>query len=55
MNITLASLHLVAQTPGVKIVDLFAGVEETVEPAASGYPRKRVSPGSALDRKSRTR
>jgi transcriptional regulator with XRE-family HTH domain len=27
MNITLASLHLVAQTLGVRIVDLFKGVE----------------------------
>jgi transcriptional regulator with XRE-family HTH domain len=27
MNITLASLHLVAQTLGVRIVDLFEGVE----------------------------
>jgi len=27
MNITLASLHLVAQTLGVRIVDLFRGVE----------------------------
>ena len=28
MNITLGSLHLVAQTLGVRIVDLFKGVEE---------------------------
>jgi transcriptional regulator with XRE-family HTH domain len=28
MNITLASLHLVAQTLGVRIVDLFKGVED---------------------------
>jgi transcriptional regulator with XRE-family HTH domain len=28
MNITLASLHLVAQTLGVKIIDLFKGVED---------------------------
>jgi transcriptional regulator with XRE-family HTH domain len=28
MNITLASLHLVAQTLGVKIIDLFRGVED---------------------------
>jgi hypothetical protein len=28
MNITLASLHLVAQTLGVRIVDLFKGVEK---------------------------
>lgn len=27
MNITLASLHLIAQTLGVRIVDLFKGVE----------------------------
>ena len=27
MNMTLASLHLVAQTLGVRIVDLFEGVE----------------------------
>jgi transcriptional regulator with XRE-family HTH domain len=28
MNITLASLHLVAETLGVRIVDLFKGVED---------------------------
>jgi len=28
MNITLASLHLVAQTMGLRIVDLFKGVED---------------------------
>ena len=28
MNITLASLHLAAQTLGVKIVDLFRGIED---------------------------
>jgi hypothetical protein len=28
MNLTLASLHLLAQTLGVKIVDLFKGIEE---------------------------
>lgn len=28
MNITLSSLHLVAQTLGVRIVDLFKGVEK---------------------------
>lgn len=27
MNITLASLHLVAQTLGIRIIDLFKGVE----------------------------
>ena len=27
MNVTLASLHLVAETLGVRIVDLFRGVE----------------------------
>ena len=27
MNITLASLHLIAQTMGVRIIDLFKGVE----------------------------
>jgi transcriptional regulator with XRE-family HTH domain len=27
MNITIASLHLVAQTLGVRIIDLFKGVE----------------------------
>lgn len=35
MNITLASLHLVAQTLGVRIVDLFMGVEDPVEPNAA--------------------
>jgi transcriptional regulator with XRE-family HTH domain len=33
MNITLASLHLVAQTLGVRIVDLFKGVERQTKPA----------------------
>jgi len=28
MNMTLASLHLVAQTLGVQIIDLFKGVED---------------------------
>jgi transcriptional regulator with XRE-family HTH domain len=28
MNITLASLHLIAQTLGVRIIDLFKGVED---------------------------
>jgi transcriptional regulator with XRE-family HTH domain len=28
MNITLSSLHLVAQTLGVRIIDLFRGVEK---------------------------
>jgi len=28
MNITLASLHLIAQTLGIKIIDLFKGVED---------------------------
>jgi len=28
MNITLASLHLVAQTLGVRIIDLLKGVED---------------------------
>jgi transcriptional regulator with XRE-family HTH domain len=28
MNLTLASLHLLAQTLGVKIVDLFKGIED---------------------------
>jgi transcriptional regulator with XRE-family HTH domain len=28
MNITLASLHLIAQTLGIKIIDLFRGVED---------------------------
>ena len=28
MNITLSSLHLVAQTLGVRIIDLFKGVED---------------------------
>jgi transcriptional regulator with XRE-family HTH domain len=27
MNITLASLHLIAQTLGIRIIDLFKGVE----------------------------
>jgi transcriptional regulator with XRE-family HTH domain len=34
MNITLASLHLVAQTLGVRIVDLFKGVEREKKPAS---------------------
>ena len=36
MNMTLASLHLVAQTLGVRILDLFIDVEE--EPK----PKKRI-------------
>jgi len=49
MNITLASLHLIADTLGVKIVDLFAGVEDDVDrnlrrsparPAVAGSRRK---------------
>jgi transcriptional regulator with XRE-family HTH domain len=32
MNITLASLHLVAQTLGIRIVDLFEGVEGKRKP-----------------------
>ena len=28
MNLTLASLHLLAQTLGVKIIDLFRGIED---------------------------
>jgi hypothetical protein len=38
MNITLASLHLVAQTLGVRIVDLFKGVEKK-----SPSPRRKQS------------
>ena len=34
MNITLASLHLVAQTLGVKIVDLFKGIESRADASA---------------------
>jgi transcriptional regulator with XRE-family HTH domain len=36
MNITLASLHLVAQTLGVRIVDLFKGVEGRPKPNSRG-------------------
>ena len=36
MNITLASLHLIAQTLGVRIIDLFRGVESE--------PQKRLQP-----------
>ena len=32
MNITLSSLHLIAQTLGMQIVDLFTGVEDRPEP-----------------------
>jgi transcriptional regulator with XRE-family HTH domain len=28
MNVTLASLHLIAQTLGIRIVELFRGVED---------------------------
>jgi len=34
MNITLASLHLIAQTLGLRIVDLFKGVEKTQKSSA---------------------
>jgi hypothetical protein len=36
MNITLASLHLVAQTLDVRIADLFRGVETKKKPGG-GY------------------
>jgi hypothetical protein len=32
MNITLASLHLIAQTLGVRIIDLFRGTETAPTP-----------------------
>ena len=38
MNITLASLHLIAQTLGVRIIDLLKGVER------ESKPRKRSRP-----------
>jgi transcriptional regulator with XRE-family HTH domain len=41
MNITLASLHLVAETLGVRIVDLFKGVEKSPRMASKSVPRKR--------------
>jgi transcriptional regulator with XRE-family HTH domain len=41
MNITLGSLHLIAQTLGVKIVDLFKGVED---PGVRGRSKSQTSP-----------
>ncbi len=37
MNITLGSLFLIAQTLGVRILDLFKGVEKTSKAAASKH------------------
>ena len=42
MNITLASLHLVAQTLGVRIVDLFNGVEDEPVSQKPGSRRRSV-------------
>jgi transcriptional regulator with XRE-family HTH domain len=39
MNITMGSLHLVAETLGVRIVDLFTGVEDQVETARQAAQR----------------
>jgi transcriptional regulator with XRE-family HTH domain len=40
MNITLASLHLVAETLGVRILDLFKGVEKRPKaPTRKRLPR----------------
>lgn len=46
MNITLASLHLVAQTLGVRIIDLFKGVEREPRGKSSqpSYVGVRVAP-----------
>ena len=41
MNITLASLHLVAQTLGVRIIDLFRGVEDGPERKLKALVRHR--------------
>jgi len=46
MNITIASLHLVAQSLGVRIVDLFAGVEDRPEPSSGNRRSSIVSHGS---------
>jgi len=46
MNITIASLHLVSQTLGVRIVDLFAGVEGRPEPSAANRRPSIVGHGS---------
>jgi transcriptional regulator with XRE-family HTH domain len=44
MNITLASLHLVAQTLGVMIVDLFTGIED--QPGQTTAKRRSSPPRS---------
>ena len=44
MNITLGRLHLVAQTLGVRIIDLFKALEDWARPSASscgGKPKFR--------------
>ena len=46
MNITIASLHLVAQTLEVRIVDLFTGVEDRPEPSAGSRRSSIVGHGS---------
>jgi transcriptional regulator with XRE-family HTH domain len=46
MNITIASLHLVAQTLGLRIGDLFIGVEDRPEPAAGKRQSSIVGHGS---------
>ena len=48
MKITLASIHLVAQTLGVRIVDLFKGVEDETGGGVGINPAKpNAVPGSA--------
>ncbi len=51
MNITLSSLHLIAQTLGMQIVDLFTGVEDRPEPSTSRTRSSIVGHGSRRRKK----
>jgi hypothetical protein len=53
MNITIASLHLIAETLGLRIVDLFTGIEEQVEPTPKRSTGSRPSPVKASRRKTK--
>jgi hypothetical protein len=51
MNITIGSLNLVAQTLGLRIVDLFTGVEDRPEPSAGKRRPSIVADGSKRRKK----
>jgi hypothetical protein len=54
MNITIGSLHLVAETLGVQIVELFTGLEEEAE-LPSKRAARRSSPTNASTPRGRKR